>query len=192
MKDEKAGRSKSKRVVFEGVLLQPIEGIDPLVRALWTYDAQDGARAAIDREIAEFMSAQYAERIRALAQHYGIDHPTMDLPAFLYVLLIRLAEEFVDGFRIGGRPRLPGRPKGTGKDGNDELFREVLRLQRSHGLSVRSACIALAKRAKYRGEKPLALQARFNRFGTKVKNAACSDGFKALDKRVRAIKAASR
>ena len=99
MKDEKTERPKSKRVEFEGVLLQPIEDVDPLVRALWTYGAKGDAKAAIDKEIAEFMSAQYAERVVALAERYGIDPRAMDPPAFVYTLLIRLAEEFVDGFK---------------------------------------------------------------------------------------------
>jgi hypothetical protein len=194
-KDEKDANLKSKRPVFDGVLCQPIEDVDPLIRAIWVYKANDETRAAIDKEIREFMSAQYAERIMALAERYGIDPRAMNLPVFLYSLLIRLAAELLDGFRIGGRPRLPGRPKGTGKIGNRELWKEVWAL-RSRGKSVRSACTTLAKQAKYRGEKPLALQARFNRYDRtlmhRMNSGVGSDNYKALEKRVMAIRSASR
>ena len=68
------------------MLLQPIEDVDPLVRALWTYGAKGDAKAAIDKEIAEFMSAQYAERVMALAERYGIYPRRWNPPAFVYTL----------------------------------------------------------------------------------------------------------
>jgi hypothetical protein len=193
VKDEKDTEFESKPGVFDGILRQPIEDVDPLVRALWKYNTKAETRAAIDKEIAEFMSAQYAERVMALAEHYRIDSQTMDPPAFLYSLLIRLAKDFVVGFRFGGRRKMPGRPKETGKDRNEELCKEVWRL-RSRGLSVRSACTALANQAKYRGEKPSALQARFNRYESNLIKGleSGSDNYKALRERVKAIKAASR
>jgi hypothetical protein len=115
----------------------------------------------------------------------------MDLPAFLYSLLIRLAADFIPGFQRGGRPRFPGRPKGTGKDDNFELYKEVMKRKHERRMSVRSACKALAKPPKWRREEASTLQARFYRFEKRIWSFK-TDNYKALGERIQAIKAASR
>jgi hypothetical protein len=139
-------RSKSK---FKGVLAEPIS---PFFNAF--------AHPTI-KEKAEYLASQRFLRVLELAKHYGIELSTTDgsFRFGLYRLLLRLAEEFVPGFRVGVTA---GRPRGSGKSDNPKLVADIDKL-RGKGMSLSSACVHLSKKRR-QGETPGALKLRYYRY----------------------------
>jgi hypothetical protein len=169
---------------FSGILNQPIQLPSYLAVAL-QYIGSEQARASKAGAIDDYLFQQRFQRICALAEHYDVNFMGSDgsYEVGLYRLLVKLAEDFVPGFKTGA-PRRPGRPKGTGKGDPRELASAIEHLTTGNGRhTVSAACTHLSKSSKspWRGENPRSLQERYRRFSARSKEpSAIAPDLKAL------------
>jgi hypothetical protein len=184
---DRKNRLQPVHLQFSGVLNEHIQLPNQLALTL-QYVGSEQVRASRSRAIEDYLFQQRFKRIRALAEHYGVNLLEEDssFEIGFYRLLVKLAEDFVPGFKMGA-PRRPGRPKGTGKGNPFELAMAIKRLTGNGRLTVAAACTQLSKYSKspWQGESPRALQERYRRFQAKwTKPSAMPPDLEALYKRL--------
>jgi hypothetical protein len=185
---DRKGRPRPKGPEFSGILNEPLQSPNQLALAL-QFMGSEKVQASRSRAIDDYLFQQRFRRIRALADYYGVRLAGSDgsFEVGLYKLLLKLAEDFVPGFKTEARRR-PGRPRGTGKDNPWELAEAIKRLTTGNGaLTVAAACTHLSRSSKSRwqGERPRALQERNRRFLAKMnKPSAIPQDLKVLYERL--------
>jgi hypothetical protein len=173
---------------FSGILNEPIQLLNPLALALQSLGSAE-VQASRSKAIDDYLFQQRFKRICALADHYDVKlvGPHGSFEVGLYKLLLKLAEDFVPGFKTEA-PRRPGRPKGTGKGNAWELVMAIEGLIPPKGRhTVTAACSHLNKSSKspWRGEGARALQERYRRFlGKKNKRSGIDPDLEMLYQRL--------
>jgi hypothetical protein len=143
-------KKSAERPKFTGILTQPIERPN----RLFSPQMAD-----------EYLDFQRCERICALAEHYRIEVVRHKIEWTLYNVLICLAADLLDAFKVGVPPkRSRGRPKGTTKDDPLRLAEEIEKLQRERNLTILSACTCLAGERHWKPASPRALYSRNYRY----------------------------
>jgi hypothetical protein len=185
---DRKGRPRPKGPEFSGILNEPLQLPNQLALAL-QFMGSEKVQASRSRAIDDYLFQQRFRRIRALADYYGVRLAGSDgsFEVGLYKLLLKLAEDFVPGFKTEA-PRRPGRPKGTGKGNAWELVMAIEGLIPPKGRhTVTAACSHLNKSSKspWRGEGARALQERYRRFlGKKNKRSGIDPDLEMLYQRL--------
>jgi hypothetical protein len=159
-------RQRHTRPKFTGVLSKPIDIPDELIIALHTYNEPQHTKTAIMNEVSSYVSQQRSERIIALVKHYKIDaNHYPNLQTFLYDLLLKVAEDFIDGFKSGPGKKPSHRPRGSTKGDSRALAMQVRLLTWDGKLTVNAACHHLSKRrgSEWYQQPPAALVERYRR-----------------------------
>jgi len=132
---------------FKGILARPIRDVPMPNRTSGTSPSLASLDRLQDRR-QKSIDAQREERLRALHDHYGIDQ-AQPIQQALRMLVIRLAEEIVPGFRVVSAEHRTGRHERWNLQAQIELLEAVAKmLNRNKRLTPKSACRRLAERDK--------------------------------------------
>lgn len=149
---------------MEGVLMEPIDLPPRLLVALLLRGKSASSKAEGHEMVFDYVEDQLNERLNALRTHYGL--PSDSYPGWEKETLVKLAEDFVLGFRSKqeGLTTKPGRKVGTTEDQPVDLliaFQELI----DKGQTVLRASEILVGRSNspWKDLKPTALKARYER-----------------------------
>lgn len=135
----------------------------PLAFELFVYGQPESVRRRAVQIVEEDISRQRLERLSLLARHYKVAWGNEGCE---YILLLRLAEDFIEGFRVelSNQPKVGavGRPRGSQKIGGFELVKEIDIITFQTKGTVSDACKALSRRkGKWFGSRPSSLETRY-------------------------------
>jgi hypothetical protein len=124
---------------------EPIIAIPPLFLALLGWKKSPGERSAIRREAELWLMEQKLAKLRLIAQQYGIDVTTDG--SWLFLILLRLAEDRFKGLRVVDRPlrRPRGRPKSSTKIGGLDLVKAIVSARLPGDRRLLDACTRLTR-----------------------------------------------
>ena len=148
---------------FEGILLEPME-VPRIPDLTGISDELDKEIMAICENVGKDRNRQFAIRLLALMDHYGIEHDFDSGSDSMYYLLVKaLVVDFLPGFQQN-LPPSKGRPKGNHKVGGEELFRAVLERVAATRETVKDACVHISRHnRRWQSHNPRALETAYYR-----------------------------
>ena len=173
-------------------LNEPIVQPDWLVVALFAghYRADPAVKQAVVDEAIGWVNRQRAQKLLLLLKRYGL---SSDDPERWLLLSLRLAEEYIEGFRVVERtPQKRGRPSGTTRKIDAfELFKAVQEICYEKGCGVSKACRELVgtRKKPWRGLTPESLETRYYEQKAKFRALTSNKGKGALLSHLEAVAA---